>query len=298
MAENSKIEWTDNTFNPWWGCQKVGPGCDNCYAEALDNRTGGSHWGPKAERRRTGLSNWNKPLKWQKQAVKEGRRIKVFCASMADVFDNAVPQEWRNDLWELIQQCPDLDWQLVTKRIGNVGATVPKNWHEAWPSNVWLLSTIVNQEEANRDIPKLLHLKSKYKIAIVGLSIEPLLGEIDLKNINPKNRYELDALTGFDFDQGYAKGSLDWVIVGGESGKNARPIHSYWVRKLRDDCVAANVPFFFKQWGEWHPDAMVYTDMDEKCPPPSMRIGKKKAGNLLDGVEHLEFPKGENNAKS
>lgn len=247
MSENSKIEWTDNTFNPWWGCQKVGAGCDNCYAEALDKRTGGNHWGTKAERRRTGVANWNKPLKWQKQAVKEGRRIKVFCASMADVFDNAVPQEWRNDLWELIEKCPNLDWQLVTKRIGNVQSMVPVNWELNWPSNVWLLSTIVNQEEANRDIPKLLELKSLYKIEIVGLSIEPLLEEIDLKNINPKDRYELDALTGFDADQGYVKESLDWVIVGGESGHNRRAFELDWARKIRDKCLQSNTPFFFKQ---------------------------------------------------
>lgn len=303
MAENTKIEWTDNTFNPWWGCQKVGPGCDNCYAEALDNRTGGSHWGPKAERRRTGVANWNKPLKWQKQAVKEGRRIKVFCASMADVFDNAVPDEWREDLWELIAQCPDLDWILVTKRIGNVETTkrfdelsgmVPLDWLEGfWPSNVWLLITVVNQAEANRDVPKLLNLKYRHQVPVIGLSIEPMLGEIDLTNIE----YEPDEFVSALYDPDDLPEDnpvyLDWVIVGGESGKNARPMHPDWVRKIRDDCKAANVPFFFKQWGEFFPDRWSYID-----PPPTImnRVGKKRAGNHLDGVQHLEFPKigGEN----
>ncbi len=253
MSENSKIEWTDNTFNPWWGCQKVGAGCDNCYAEALDKRTGGNHWGAKAERRRTGAANWNKPLKWQKQAVKEGRRIKVFCASMADVFDNAVPQEWRNDLWELIEKCPNLDWQLVTKRIGNVQSMVPVNWELNWPSNVWLLSTIVNQYEANRDIPKLLKLKSLYKIEIVGLSMEPLLGAVDLCNIRLLNEVAFtNALEGFkaphdkpNLSLQYAK--LDWVIVGGESGHNKRAFNPDWAREIRDQCLQSNTPFFFKQ---------------------------------------------------
>ncbi len=285
MSENSKIEWTDNTFNPWWGCQKVGAGCDNCYAEALDKRTGGNHWGAKAERRRTGAANWNKPLKWQKQAVKEGRRIKVFCASMADVFDNAVPQEWRNDLWELIEKCPNLDWQLVTKRIGNVQSMVPVNWELNWPSNVWLLSTIVNQYEANRDIPKLLKLKSLYKIEIVGLSMEPLLGPVDLTKWIAKKPFYMtkcehcDLIVSSEYCGGLSDDDcicpncnkdicgdssfgLDWIIVGGESGANARPMHPDWAQNIINDCLTAKVPVLFKQWGNW----VVAIDRDKQDP--------------------------------
>ena len=161
MSANSAIEWTDHTFNPWWGCQKVGPGCDHCYAETLDKRTGGQHWGPGAERRRTSVKNWHDPVRWNKQAdaffAEHGRRQRVFCASMADVFDNAVDPQWRDDLFALILATPNLDWLLLTKRIGNVGnmLPVPFDFDKHYP-NVWIGATIVNQEEADRDIPKLL----------------------------------------------------------------------------------------------------------------------------------------------
>ena len=119
MAENSNIAWTDHTFNPWWGCQRVGPGCDNGYAATLDKRTGGEHWDANTLPRRTKEANWRKPLKWNKEAEVKGVRTKVFCASMADVFDNRIPVEWRNALWDLIKATPHLDWQLLTKRVGN-----------------------------------------------------------------------------------------------------------------------------------------------------------------------------------
>lgn len=174
MAENSKIEWTDHTFNPWWGCTKVGPGCDHCYAEALDNRTGGTHWGASAPRRRT--KDWSGPRRWNKHAgnyeALHGRRQRVFCASMADVFDNEVPDQWRADLWQLIRECPRLEWQIVTKRIGNAAKMLPADW--PFP-HVGLLATVVNQAEADRDIPKLLATPAAWR----GISAEPLLGPVD-----------------------------------------------------------------------------------------------------------------------
>ncbi len=239
MAENTKIEWTDHTFNPWEGCQKVGPGCDNCYAETRNARYAGGqaiNWGPGAPRRRTSASNWALPLRWNAQAeafmAQHGRRQRVFCASLADVFDNAVDLSWREELFQLIAATPNLDWLLLTKRIGNVPAMVAiiQGW---MPPNVWLGATITNQTEAERDIPKLLEVPARVRF----LSMEPLLGPVDI-------------VPYIHCDVG---NTVDWVIVGGESGPGARPMHPDWVRSLRDQCGAAGVPFLFKQWGEWKP---------------------------------------------
>ena len=168
MSANTKIEWADHTFNPWEGCTKVGPGCDHCYAEARNARFGGgtaNNWGPGAPRRRTSEANWKLPLKWNREAKKLGIRKKVFCASLADVFDNDVETAWRSDLFELITRTLHLDWLLLTKRIGNAKAMLAEacryNYGGAYIRqgfllNVWLGATVVNQEEADRDIPKLL----------------------------------------------------------------------------------------------------------------------------------------------
>ena len=161
MAENSKIEWTDHTFNGWIGCTKVGPGCDHCYAEQLATTRLGVAWGAGAPRRRTAPSTWAQPRRWNNRAVKLGIRQRVFCSSLADVFDNEVPREWREDLFELIRTTPALDWLLVTKRIGNAipmvrrDGAIAGNGTRYLPDNVWLGATIVNQAEADRDIPKL-----------------------------------------------------------------------------------------------------------------------------------------------
>ena len=133
MADNSNIEWCDHTFNPWEGCQKVSPECDNCYAEARNQRfAGGTNWGPKAPRRRTSVSNWNKPRRWNRDHAAffaaHGRRQRVFCASLADVFDNAVDRQWRIDLFQLIHETPNLDWQLLTKRPQNMRRMLPVDW--------------------------------------------------------------------------------------------------------------------------------------------------------------------------
>lgn len=229
MGESSKIEWTDHTFNPWTGCQKVGPGCDNCYAEGWAKRSGVVEWGPHASRRRTKPGNWQQPLKWNAAARDDGRRSRVFCASLADVFDNhaSILPEWRHDLWALIRRTPHLDWLLLTKRPGNIAGMLPEDWGGGY-SNVWLGCTVVNQAEADRDIPKLLDVPAKVRF----LSMEPLLGSVTIfAHDNP------DWLL------------LDWVIVGGESGHHARPMHPDWARSLRDQCQAAGVPFFMKQMG-------------------------------------------------
>ena len=271
MGRDSKIEWCDHTFNTWVGCQKVGPGCDHCYAERWAKRTGQADlW--SGRRRRTSHANWKSPHRWNRRAVKAGRRDRVFCASLADVFDNAVPQAWRDDLWSLIRETPALDWIIVTKRIGNTPDMLPSDWGNGYP-NVWLMITVVNQEEAGRDVPRLLKLPA----AVRGVSIEPQLGAIDLSRITPPGRAELDALVGFDFDQGRPTNSaLDWVICGCESGPQRRHPDENWFRSLRDQCQAAGIPFFYKQApGGTAPKGVIETPE-------------------LDGRRWIEFPRAKN----
>lgn len=294
MAERTLIEWTDHTFNPWEGCQKVGPGCDNCYAEARDKRfTGGAHWGPGAPRRRTSNANWAKPIKWNRDAAANGTRPRVFCASLADVFDNAVDPAWRADLWALIKATPNLDWQLLTKRPGNIAAILPSDWGTGW-SNVWLGCTVVNQTEADRDIPKLLAVPAVVRF----LSMEPLLGQVDLIKapLTTTGGGSWDWLTG-EYHSPMEKkttASLDWVIVGGETGPGARPMHPDWARALRDQCEAAKVPFFFKQWGEHAADEIGPEDARSiKFPPGHVvfnRVGKTASGRRLEGQTWDQMP--------
>lgn len=298
MAENSKIEWTDHTFNPWIGCQKVGPGCDHCYAEAMmADRYGRVEWGPHGARSRTSSANWRKPLAWDRAAAKAGVRHRVFCASLADVFDNhsSIQDEWRDDLWRLIEATPNLDWLMLTKRPGNIAnmLPVPFDFARLYP-NVWLGCTVVNQAEAYRDIPKLL----KVDAAVRFLSMEPLLGPVQLNDLvlddGRPGEWHVDCLDaeGGDpaDDPDFGCNTINWVICGGESGPGARPMHPDWARSLRDQCQAAGVAFHFKQWGDWHADALLSTDLSGNCPPLKMKVGKKVAGRLLDGREWNEVP--------
>ena len=321
MGENSKITWCDHTFSPWIGCAQVSPGCDFCYAKSWAKRFGQPElW--KGQRRRTSAANWKKPLAWNAQAKAEGRRYRVFCSSLADVFDNQVPDEWRAHLWLLISATPHLDWLLLTKRPQNIANMLPRmasivgaRW--PWP-NVWLGTTAENQDELNRRAPHLLNVEARVHF----LSCEPLLGQLDLGNIIPAS----PILRPFDIFQGLnAKGSrevphgIDWVIVGGESGPDARPMHPDWVRSLRDQCVERGVPFHFKQWGTWFP--LIDRDVDDpdwradygrvERRPHDYRIvnldggtgfhgarvhqmerrSKERAGALIDGLEWREFPR-------
>lgn len=256
MAEVTGISWCDHTFNPWVGCTKISPACDHCYAETWDQRFGGGHWGPNASRRRTTPQNWSKVRKWNRQAIADRVRRRVFVASLADVFDNAVYPHWRADLWQLIRECPGLDFLLLTKRPQNIAKMLPPDWGDGWP-NVWLGTTVENQTEADRRIPHLLAVPA----AVRFLSCEPLLGPIDLTRINAALfAAEVNALTGvWKWQDGPIKREsrgIDWVICGGESGTDARPMLPAWARSLRDQCAAAAVAFFFKQWGEWGTRAM------------------------------------------
>ena len=227
MAKITGIAWCDHTFNPWWGCVKIAPECANCYAEKWDKRTGGEHWGPNSERRFFGLSHWKEPVRWNAEAVRDGVRRRVFCASMADVFeDHPMVKDARKSLWELISKTPGLDWLLLTKRPENIDTMMP-----GYFSNVWLGTTAGTQAMANKNIPELLSQSA----AVRFLSCEPLLEPIDFMQVP------------ITYEQRWSRQKLDWVIVGCESGSKARSMNEDWVRSIRDDCAAAKVAFFYKQ---------------------------------------------------
>lgn len=334
MAENTKIEWAHHTFNPWYGCQRVGPGCDHCYAEGWAKRSGLVQWGAGADRRRSSDAIWKKPLKWNAEAERLGVRYRVFCASLADVFDNAVPASWRADLFQLIERTPHLDWLVVTKRVGNVAPMMLEVARQLFwldhldaphlPSNVWLGITVVNQQEADRDIPRLLALPARVRF----LSVEPLLGPVDLRFhifSEPTGNFRTHAGKRQMELRKPADGGLHWVIVGGESGHGARPMHPNWARRLRDQCLSSDVAFLFKQWGEWAPRSGLLTGggtdfvaldpeckrwphvtrlgehgLDtrtcENCTPDAgediymQRVGKQQSGRSLDGLLHDGYP--------
>lgn len=177
MGVETKIQWTDHTFNAWWGCTKVSAGCDHCYAEAFDHRLGGAHWGAGAARKVFKDKHWSEPRRWNEAARKAGKRARVFCSSMADVFDSEAPEGELTKLWELIRETPWLDWQLLTKRPHRIAQSLPADWGDGWP-NVWLGTTVENQEQAELRIPRLLAVAARVRF----LSCEPLLGQVDLRS--------------------------------------------------------------------------------------------------------------------
>lgn len=262
MAENTAIEWASHTFNPWIGCTKISPACDHCYAEAWNQRyEGGKNWGPQAPRRRT--KNWGGPRKWNREALQKGVRQRVFCASLADIFDNhpTIEQCWRDDLWGLIRETPNLDWLLLTKRPQFIKNMLPKDWGKEGYGNVWLGATVENQKYADHRIPHLLSNPARVHF----LSCEPLLGPLDL------TRY-LSATGDPIRNWQDVPMILNWIITGGESGPEFRSADPEWFRSLRDQCSNAGVPFLFKQW-----------------EGASQQIIKAK-GRELDGVVHNGYP--------
>lgn len=271
MGEKTNINWADKTWSPWFGCTKVSPACDSCYAEqwAKTMTMGTVGWGPHAVRRHPSEEYWRQPEKWNLAAEKLKRKYRVF-PSLCDPFDNhiSIDRSWRNRFYKLIADTPRLDWLLLTKRPQNIGRYIPTAWHDTWPDNVWLGVTAENQEEADRRIPDLL-VWSDAPVRFV--SCEPLLEET---SIGPYL---------------YGDTKLNWVIVGGESGKKARMTRPAWVRLLRDQCAEAAVPFLMKQWGEWAP-----FDKGQSEKPleneAMERFGKAKTGRLLDGRLHHDFP--------
>lgn len=341
MAENTAIEWATHTFNPWRGCTKISPGCANCYAETLSHRNPGTLgvWGPKGTRVVAAESAWREPQKWDKAAAKAGERHRVFCASLADVFEdwrgrmsdshfdtlfsiggkwtsNALPDEQpvtmddvRRRLFALIDATPNLDWLLLTKRPENAlrmmvaaGLYAVENPNLPCPQrNLWLGTSVENQDAADERIPHLLRVPA----AVRFLSVEPLLGPVDLSRwLEP---IECDSC-GPDFTPipidvtrtfhdgrteemcemfceecclsdpeasstvGGTDSKIDWVIVGGESGPNARPCRVEWIRAIVQQCRAAGVPCFVKQLGS-NPEG-------NELWQPTGRLRRDKAGNL------------------
>jgi len=324
MAENSKIEWTDHTFNPWIGCTAVSPACDHCYAESMmDTRLGRVEWGPHGERKRTSEGYWKAPHRWNRIAADQGVRFRVFCASLADVFDNhrSIEPQWRRDLWTMIEATPNLDWLLLTKRPQNVSKFVLNRWmEEGFPDNVWLGISVENQEEADRRIPVLLSLP----VPTTFLSMEPLLGPVEIPRyvLLPRTvrgdwpiGHDTVARAGLHCVRRNTHGArsvlaengtwlgikphecedvdVSWIIAGGESGPHARPSNPQWFRDLRDQCQRADIPFLFKQWGEWVSVSEVegrgeHFQFPDGCTV--RRTGKKAAGRELDGRTWDEVP--------
>lgn len=273
MGKNSHIEWTHHTFNPWWGCAKVSPACQNCYAEAWAKRVGNKVWGAKAPRRFFSADHWQEPLKWNAEAQKKGVRYRVFCASMADVFENRSDlNAERSRLWNLIDATPMLDWLLLTKRPEHVKKLT--RWGSDWPENVWLGTTVENQEWADKRMPHLLSIPAKTRF----LSCEPLLGNIDLAAFIEKGK----------------KSPVHWIITGGESGPHSRPMDPQWVRNLRDFCRKNKIAFHFKQWGHWVPLELLTKEQKNVILVGDVEMaaaGKKMAGRLLDGRTWDELPR-------
>ena len=337
MGKETKVEWADHTFNCWRGCSKVSEACRNCYAETQAKRNPGvlGVWGDNGTRVVASEATWKEPLKWDREAKSAGVRRRVFCASMADVFEDWQDQLlWsdgtpavdrfseepytlnhaRRDLFQLIDATPNLDWLLLTKRPENIARMMPPaitnltihnrmkqagTWHgEQYRENVWIGTTVENQQSADERIPHLLRVPAKVRF----LSCEPLLGPVDL------SRYIGGVCDCGKIESGrchtdcpsqsvqYWRGAkIDWVIAGGESGPHARPSHPDWFRSLRDQCQAAGVPYFFKQWGCWHPTNIGNSGhdlhrFDGDGGVVLACVGKSAAGRLLDGREWNEVP--------
>ena len=303
MGSNTSIEWTDHTLNLWWGCKKVHAGCDHCYAEAMDKRfSAGKHWG--GEVRRWIPNAIQNVARWDRAAREAGVRARVFVMSMGDLMDADLPAisigrqkstkrpsrfkrvgtvawgpstgELRQELFDVIPTTTNLDFQILTKRPGQIVKVIPASWLEDPPNMVMWGVSASNQETADAMIPPLLQTPAHLRF----LSLEPLLGPIalspydmyapaDMKPTGKFRTYEGKRQLQVCVKRG-AKPLINWVIVGAETGQGARPIKVDWVRSLRDQCVGADIPFFFKQWGTAMP---------------------KEVGRSLDGIEWNEQPK-------
>ena len=223
MGDATAIAWTDHTFNPWMGCHKVSQGCTHCYAETLTKGRMGKPdlWGATGHRQRTGPGVWRKPYKWNSDAAREGRRHRVFTASLADVFEDKPELEpWREELWQVVRDCPMLDFQILTKRPENIGRMIPRDWNVTDYRNVWLGTSIEDNRVAHRakelvEIPAVIHF----------ISYEPAIG--------PLTKISLE--------------HIEWMIVGGESGPGYRKMDLKWAQYMRERCDREKIAFFFKQ---------------------------------------------------
>lgn len=270
MAQNTRIEWTatqlddgtivpGHTANFWWGCFKVSAGCTNCYAETWANRWGKSIWGPPSTTQREyKKAAWRDVPRWDKQAKADGVRRRVFVQSMADFFeDHPQVAQWRRGAMQLMSQCTNLDFQVLTKRPENIDRMMALEWCIKWPDHIWLGTSVENQQAADERIPHLLRVPAKVRF----LSMEPLLGPVNLDRyfgLLPGNRWaeclcdeiapaDRPCITCESRRALAAESGINWIIVGGESGPNKRPIDLAWARSIRDQCAAAGVQFFMKQ---------------------------------------------------
>lgn len=241
MSAATGIAWTDSTFNSWHGCTAVSPACDNCYAEAVGKRFG-TEWGIDKPRRTFGDKHWQEPINWNASHAdffrRHGRRRRVFSASMSDVFDKDAPPGERERFWEVVRATPNLTWQVLTKRIGNVPRMLPSDWGDGYP-HVHLGITLASQPELDRDLIKLLRVPA----AVRFVSAEPLLGALDFTRVGT---------AGDTFNALESTGErprVDWIIVGGESGPGARPMDIAWARDIARQSRLHAVPFFMKQLG-------------------------------------------------
>lgn len=286
MGDSTSIEWTDHTFNPWWGCSRISTGCKNCYADDNARRWGHDLFHRNGDRRMMSEQYWRKPRTWNREAERTGVPLRVFTASMADVFeDHPRVTAARERLWHLIEETPWLRWQLLTKRPENIATMAP--WGETWPDHVWIGTTAEDQRCADERIPHLLRIN-----ALRFVSCEPLVEQINL-----------EPYLGNRPDTDHRGARINWVIAGGESGPKARPMNPAWARTLRGQCLQAGSAFFFKQWGTWAPSGriaiggnrpgimLVGDPVDNLGHRTEMiRLGKKKAGRLLDGQLHDAVP--------
>ena len=319
MGERSKIEWTDHTFNPWVGCQSVSPGCDNCYAEVWAKRSGMVQWGPHAARRRTSEAYWQQPRKWNREAERTGIRPRVFAGSLCDWLDNRVPSEWRRDFLWLVRETPALRWQLLTKRIVNAANVLWDGWPDGF-DHVGLMQTVCNQDEADRFVPELLLVPAAWH----GLSMEPLLGPINLNLWLPRGHFFMGRCPDCDYvatsEQwgliNYSDDAdtlcpicdsmaieeanrLGWGVVGGESGPGARVMEADWARGAIRQCREAGVPVFVKQLGAAFSDPKngivgAALNVPQECAPQVTRRLKDRKGADMDewpvDLRVREFP--------
>jgi protein gp37 len=248
MGENTAISWTDHTWNPWVGCRKVSAGCRNCYMFRDQERYGSD---PKVVRR-TAPATFDAPLRWKEPGL-------VFTCSWSDFFIEEA-DEWRQAAWDIMVQTPCLTYQVLTKRVERI----ERAWHgriQNWPTNIWLGVTAENQDELDSRWPVLEHIGRMFNVSVLFLSIEPMLGIVDIAN----------ALYWQETPTKFGRG-VDWVIVGGESGSGARPMELDWVRNVREQCRDNEIPFFFKQVGG------------------TKKVNGSWGGDLLDGKQYHEFP--------
>lgn len=308
----TKIEWADMTINPVVGCSKCSPGCDNCYAERFAARLA-KH--PKTAAKYAGVvdekGKWTGKLSGFDLSVFNSLPTiakKVFVGSMTDMFHPCLDDSDGQDMCvmlELFEMYPQHTFMLLTKRPGKMLADI--EWliaqHGHVPGNLWLGVTVCNQQEADEKIPVLLDTPAAKHF----VSVEPMLGPVSLSHVHVEQSDTMDALRGVFYQSDHwnpqhagqdMATKLNWVICGGETGPNARPLHPDWVRHLRNQCVEAGTPFFFKGWGEWAPDCLcIKRKPCREIPRPKpgkmgcmFHCGKHRAGRLLDGREWNEVP--------